>query len=143
MTPEGKMKWDTSTEQVDGKKEAEHKEAFSNIPAENLPNTIYEKIITDGGVESKLNNKYMNIAGAKIEVKIGLAGAPSKTIKFEIDADKANFTGALQNEINEQIASLGLQGGQKIEYLNIDLQSYEQDDKGEKVNFNGGYRSLI
>ena len=140
-----KYNWTTSVEQVDRDHEEKEKEKFSSIPAENLPNTVYQKIMEDAKIEAYLNNKYMNIVGALMYVKFAIKGV-REPIDFRIDAKKSDFMGSLQNELNEQILKLNLQGNQKIEFLNAKLFAYddkELDKPAEERSSTGGSWMLI
>lgn len=144
MPQEQKMEWNSSVEQVDEAAEAKANEQYKGIPAEVLPGFAYDKIKEK--IEAQLNNKYMEVAGAELEAYFELAGAPSVPIKVNFDAKKADFFGALQNELNQQIQEKNLKGTQEIQKFFVRIKTYEvvnKDGKEEKVNYGGGSQQLI
>lgn len=126
------------TESKETKPQVQENKIVGEIPAEEIPNTVYKALLPD--IKKHLNTQTFNVSGSEVDILLDIKTVPSiKPIQFTIDADKANVASSVQNELNERIAALNLKGGHDITSLQMTMRTYENDDTGKRIKFGGGY----
>lgn len=126
-----------TNELKEAKPQVEENKIVGEIPAEEIPNTVYKALLPD--IKKHLNTQTFNVSGSEVDILLDIKIVPSiKPIQFTIDADKANVASSVQNELNERIAALNLKGSHAIRSLQMTMRTYENDDAGKKIKFGGG-----